>query len=702
MSERPTTSSENTEADAPAETTENHNSMTVPPRGQNSVHAPTISAERIQPWVIPSRRVVQELIGEGGMGKVHAATEEILHRQVAIKTLQKENDPDSVHWKRFVREAQVTAQLAHPSIVPVYGIEFDQNHQPSLIMKKLEGQTLTQYIKECRAKPEADGYTIKERLEKLLQVCSAVSYAHEHGVVHRDLKPSNIMVGDFDEVIVMDWGTARIMREPLDSSKTVPIQDFSLKTVAGSLLGTPKYMPPEQAQGKIHAITAATDQFALGLILFELVTLTPAREAKNVRDFIRKAMKGDIAPFPSFFPPPLRAIVQKTTQIEAANRYPSIEDLMQDLRRFIHGEPVSVYPEGLGMRILRTLSQHPAASISLFMGSILISLVLIINSLQSTLEHQTQLQEREERTARLIETVSKRAKSIDSLLIRTQLHLHGLTRAASLKYKRPSEEPPCVDTESIKDLEGSFLHPKHGVYISLSEPVCLGALGVDRALSADSFELGGSIRPDLISALGYAQKSLPSKERYMSTDNPSEIQWAYMGTADGVLISYPGLSFYPEGYDPRKRPWYGSGKEHVIPNCGNPYPDASGTGYLLPCTQRVESISGEFIGVAGIDLSLDSVIDIIDAQKSFLLNDSLEIMLRSSDRGIQMSSEEAMDGNVEKKREILKIQRLRDELERQALNGVIKSEDGSTTYAYMRLQFAPWILVLSFSENGYE
>jgi serine/threonine-protein kinase len=211
-----------------------------------------------------------ELLGQGGMGEVVLAHDERIGRHVALKRMRAETPGDDA-LARFLREARIQARLEHPAIVPVYDLGHDAAGAPYFTMKRLAGVTLL-------GKLEAPAETLARQplLRAFVDVCLAIDYAHARGVVHRDLKPSNIMLGDFGEVYVLDWGVARVLgtaREAADSMHALPTTDISTlenQTQAGAVLGTPGYMPPEQLAG--GEVTPAADVYALGSMLFEILT----------------------------------------------------------------------------------------------------------------------------------------------------------------------------------------------------------------------------------------------------------------------------------------------------------------------------------------------------------------------------------------------------------------------------------------------
>ena len=204
-----------------------------------------------------------EVLGRGGMGEVVAAVDQSLGREVALKRMR-HGDATGDAARRFVREAKVQALLDHPAIVPVHELGEDADGNPYFTMKRLAGTTLYDAL--------AAGKPVNSLLRPFVDVCFAIQLAHERGIVHRDLKPSNIMLGNYGDVYVIDWGVARVLGTRRTSQVAIPVPTLSPRddaTAAGVMLGTPGYMAPEQMKGE--AVSPAADVYALGAILFEIL-----------------------------------------------------------------------------------------------------------------------------------------------------------------------------------------------------------------------------------------------------------------------------------------------------------------------------------------------------------------------------------------------------------------------------------------------
>ncbi|HJZ57876.1 MAG TPA: protein kinase, partial [Gemmataceae bacterium] len=253
------------------------------------------------PTASPQRYALGAEIARGGMGAVYRATDTAFAREVAVKVLLDKYAPTSGTARRFADEAQITGQLQHPNIPAVHDLGTLPDGRPFLAMKLIKGETLDDLLK-ARTDPAADRGRFVAVFE---QVCQAVAYAHAHQVLHRDLKPENVMVGAFGEVQVMDWGLAKVLgsreaeaTDPDETASPTAIQSIretdSAFTQAGSVLGTPAYMPPEQAIGAIHKVNARSDVFGLGAILAVILTGKPPFVGSSFETTRLQAAQGNV------------------------------------------------------------------------------------------------------------------------------------------------------------------------------------------------------------------------------------------------------------------------------------------------------------------------------------------------------------------------------------------------------------------------
>jgi eukaryotic-like serine/threonine-protein kinase len=283
-------------------------------------------------------------IARGGMSSVRRVFDNLVLREVAMKTLEPTRNFDAL--AHFIEEAQITGQLDHPNIVPVHDIEMDEQGLPTrFTMKLVRGHTLEERLKECGPPPLA-AEQLEELLQVFLRVCDAVAFAHSRGVIHRDLKPANIMVGTHGQVYVMDWGVAMLREAPRasDGAKLPGVQRSgdTLPEAFGSMTGTPLYMAPEQARGEVSRIDERTDVYGLGGILYQMLTRRAPHEAPTIEETLQLAKRGSV-PAPAdvlphaMLPPFLCRIAAKALAPAPQHRYPSVEELKRDVEAFLRG-----------------------------------------------------------------------------------------------------------------------------------------------------------------------------------------------------------------------------------------------------------------------------------------------------------------------------------------------------------------------------
>ena len=308
------------------------------------------------------------LLGTGGMGEVRVCGDLRIGRRVAKKTLHADTDTPMAR-ARFLREARVQGQLEHPSIVPVYDLDLDEEGRPFFTMKRVRGDTLERILEHLRRKDEAfvKRYAERRLLAAFVQVCLTIDYAHTRGVLHRDLKPGNVMLGDFGEVYILDWGLAKIVGEnvpreshlPEPSGKTNEDGRVALKmgqaprggpeglssddaalTAEGALLGTPAYMAPEQIIGH-DTVDARADVFALGAILFEILTLSRLRTATRIDELMKAALMG-VPTHPnervSTVAPELDALCARALEQAPEERLATARELAEGIGRYLDGD----------------------------------------------------------------------------------------------------------------------------------------------------------------------------------------------------------------------------------------------------------------------------------------------------------------------------------------------------------------------------
>ncbi len=297
-------------------------------------------------------------LGRGGMGEVRQCEDRRIGREVAVKVMRGQAAALSDGAARFLREARIQGQLEHPSIVPVYDLGSGPGG-PYFTMKRIRGLTLEQILAALRAGDTSaeQAYPTRRLLSAMSTVCLAVAFAHARGVLHRDLKPSNVMLGDFGEVYVLDWGVARVAGAPDHADhgdaagatpRAVPATSSPgtvtpAATAYGAVLGTPGYMSPEQLRGEHDKLDARADVYALGAILFELLTLTPLHARASTDVIMASTLAGADARACTRAPqrdiaPELEALCLRATATDAAARYPSARELVADLERYLDGD----------------------------------------------------------------------------------------------------------------------------------------------------------------------------------------------------------------------------------------------------------------------------------------------------------------------------------------------------------------------------
>ncbi len=332
---------------------------------------------------------------KGGLGEVYLAHDLELRREVALKEIQERHAANPASRARFLVEAEITGALEHPGIVPVYGLGQHPDGRPFYAMRFIHGDSLEAEIREHFRAIEQDPSRrppgLRALLRRFLDVCNTLSYAHSRGVIHRDLKPANIMVGRYGETLVVDWGLARASGTseaagPSGESRAIDPSALSgsFETLPGSLIGTPGFMSPEQAEGRTEEIDARSDIYSLGATLYQILTGRPPFGGDSLTALLEKVKRGDF-PAPRSVrpdvPKPLDAICRKAMAQAPGNRYANPADLAADLDRWLADEPVSAYSETRAERLARWTRRHRQATVAAGFALVAIASVATVASL---------------------------------------------------------------------------------------------------------------------------------------------------------------------------------------------------------------------------------------------------------------------------------------------------------------------------------
>jgi serine/threonine protein kinase len=448
------------------------------------------------------RYAVQGLHAKGGLGEVHTARDTELDREVALKRIQARFADDPVSRRRFLAEAGITARLDHPGVVPVYGLVSDGRGRPCYAMRFIRGESLRDEIeryyqrsedrgqKSEKSVPESNDHHVeatrsgasddrrlafRHLLQRFIAVCQAICYAHTRNVIHRDIKPANVMVGSFGETLVVDWGLAKVLGERSDAlgdTASHPVLRAAHPgdlteadaTAMGTVVGTPAYMAPEQAAGRVDLVGPRSDVYSLGATLYCILTGKAPFAGSNPTETMRKVQRGEFVPPRTInpaVPKPLEAVCAKAMAVRPEDRYATAQELAADVERWLCDEPVTAYPEPWSARLARWARRNPArvaTAVSLLLvglAAAAVILVVVSNAQRETARARDQEKEAHEREA-LARDAAEKAKS-DTDVANAQLKVEmGKTQTALRLAKRRFDSAKTTFKSIVEDIQSEL------------------------------------------------------------------------------------------------------------------------------------------------------------------------------------------------------------------------------------------------------
>ena len=418
-------------------------------------------------------------------------------------------------------------------------------------------------------------------------------------------------------------------------------------------MGTPAYMSPEQVEGELDIFDHRSDLYALGLILFELVTLHRAINGKTRDEVMMKARRGRIDQPPRYGKQndeqkQLLAIVKKATQYMPEDRYETVAEFADDIRRFMHGEAIKARPESTQQKFMLWVTHHRKAAVNMVIYSVLFSFTLLVTLLFVQIQSMKESQSEDTITNRFVSKVATRAQNIDTEFLEYQAILEGLTiGATNLLTQGNRDKSPYFTNETIakpggpKDFKFSEVY---GMPISVDYHVYKLAPGVSEFMVKPTMQRLNPLRHSFRKLMLKSHRSeiVPdniNEARRVIMEERLPLAWFYVGLKEGLIVGYPGKTGYPDTYDPRQQPWY----RNSINNKGiqwlKPYIDVWGRGVLLPFISPIYDNEGHFLGVAGVEITLDyirkrlmPIFGFEGLEATYLVNDKGEIVVFSENK----------------------------------------------------------------------
>ncbi len=585
------------------------------------------SATLVLPMVDPVVFGAKTELASGGMGRITRVLDRRLGREVALKEVL---DPDL--RRRFEREVRITARLQHPAIVSIYEAGSFPDGSSFYTMPLVPGRTLQDAITAA--------HTLAERLllmRHVRAVAEAVGYAHAHGVIHRDLKPSNVLVGEFGETVVIDWGLAKQRDDDNDDNDD---HDAALATSggvaasaaaltrAGSVIGTPCYMSPAQAAG--DPVDATDDVYALGAILYHVLSGTPpyldiAHDADALITATRDRPPTPLAELAPAAPADLRAIAERAMSRITAERFPTGKQLADELARFEAGQLLLSRAYTTRELLVRWLRRHRRAVAVAAAGVITaIGLAVMWTRYQHAAD-ELAIRTRGAQLTDLYGDVARQGYHIDRDLLRLESALEGLAAAAAWALTGPEPSPELAPVYFDRDFADPARRPadftNKTAYrwpVSVQYPVVGVAPGTDRTALLPNIRrlspLRHHIREMVLQGANHdTTHTTPDEANALLLARTSPIDYAYVDLPEGVHVVWPGSAGLRADYDVRTASFYRMSANKRGSRWGAPYVDSTtdrrGDDLVLPCTKGIWSSAGTFLGVAGVEMTVTKMVD---------------------------------------------------------------------------------------------
>jgi WD40 repeat protein/tRNA A-37 threonylcarbamoyl transferase component Bud32 len=346
------------------------------------------------PPAAASRFAILRPHARGGLGQVSVALDHELNREVALKEIRPEHADNPDSRTRFLLEAEITGRLEHPGVVPVYGLGNDAQGRPFYAMRLVKGQSLKEAIDRFHAAEDGDrrdprpwNLALRQLLNRFVAVCNVMAYAHSRGVIHRDLKPANILLGPYGETLVVDWGLAKVVGRSEAAAAAGAVEltlqpaagSGSSETLPGTALGTPAYMSPEQAEGRLEQVGPKSDVYSLGATLYCLLTGKPPIDETDVAEALRRVQRGEFSPpravRPSI-PHGLESICSRAMALKPEGRYGSARALAEEIEHWLADEPIAAARDPVLTRLARWGRRHKPVAAGL--GALLVTAVVAL------------------------------------------------------------------------------------------------------------------------------------------------------------------------------------------------------------------------------------------------------------------------------------------------------------------------------------